>query len=433
MKRTQDQRIYRIKKLVRGFFKNASGEPYEMTDGQCRIFLAIINPKTKWLWISAPTRYGKSEILAMALIYLAVVKHLKIPVVAGSAEKAEKIMDYVVQHLPDHPELYRGLINLDVAEVEKLKVSMAKDKVRWIDGGWIYVTSVDSRNISKEGEGVVGEGGDIVVLEEAGLIKRKEQYSKIARMPEEDRGWGKLIMNGNCVENSVFEDAYNDPMFRKIRIDLQTAIREGRYSAGYLEQKKTQTTSKDWKRYFEVLFPEANEFTYFKPKTYDILPNNLKNYAFLDLALGETEKGSLVAVVVLGKDDKGQVYEVYSFGLILKPDETIRSVFNLPYIFERFGIEAVQFQKFFYQVIEAKSKELGKYIPFEPIQQKRKKEERIEGMEPFVNTGQILFKGEGELWEEMQDYPNCEHFDVLDALEGAWRVMGVGAFDFTVI
>src|SRR5690606_35829007 len=102
-------------------------------------------------------------------------------------------------------------------------VSVSKNGLRWSDGGWIYITSVDSRSISREGEGVVGEGGDVVVLEEAGLIKHREQFSKIVRMPEEDRGWGKLVMSGNCVENSVFEDAFNDEMYHKVRVDLETA------------------------------------------------------------------------------------------------------------------------------------------------------------------------------------------------------------------
>jgi len=41
-----------------------------------------------------------------------------------------------------------------------------------------FITSVDSRSIVKEGEGVVGEGGDVVILEEAGLIRKKSSFQK---------------------------------------------------------------------------------------------------------------------------------------------------------------------------------------------------------------------------------------------------------------
>lgn len=424
----------RIRAIVQNLFKDSEGKPFPITDGECEIFEAVTNPHYKYDWISAPTRYGKTETIALAIIYLAVFHHLKVPVVAGSYDKANKIMEYVVAHLGDHPSLYKELINAQgMSSIDKLKVTVSKSILRWSSGGWLYITSVQAGNIKSEGESVVGEGGDVIVLEEAGLIKHQEQFSKIVRMSESNKGWGKLVLSGNCIEKSIFEEAFGDPMYHKVRISLEQAIAEGRYSPLELEQKKLQTTSKDWKRYYLVEFPLANEFTYFKPQRYEILPGNIKNYAFLDLALGESAKGSLVAVVILGRDPKGQVYEVHSFGLILKPEETIREVFNLPYKFERFGIESVGFQKFFYSTINDLSKKLEKYIPFTPISQSRPKMERIEGMEPIVNTGQILFKGDGEMWKELSDYPNCEKFDVLDSLEGAWRVMGGSGFEFAVV
>jgi len=178
---TSSQKIRKIQKLIRGLFKDGKGKPYEATYSQAKIFLKIIDPDIHWLWISAPTRWGKTEMLALALLYLASVKNLKIPIVAGSRDKANKIMEYVLQHLSDSPIFYEGLLNLSLSDVEKLKVKATKEILRWSDGGWIYITSVESGNIKKEGEGVIGEGGDVVVLEEAGLIKSKEQFSKIIR------------------------------------------------------------------------------------------------------------------------------------------------------------------------------------------------------------------------------------------------------------
>ena len=330
-------------------------------------------------------------------------------------------MEYVLEHISNHPKLYKGLINADISDIEKLKVQMSKQALRWYDGGWIYITSVDSRNITREGERVVGEGGDIVVVEEAGLIKRQEQFSKIVRMLEGD--WGKMVLSGNCIENSIFETAYKDPLYKKVRVPLEQAIAEGRINQERLEQQKSQTTGKDWKRYYLVQFPEANEFTYFKPQKYEYLPEIVKYWGSCDLALGETKKGSLVGIVVLGKDKNGKVYEVESIGKQMPPEETIRTIFNLPYQFERFGIESVQFQKYFLDVIKEKSQDRGRYIPFEGINQSKKKEERIESLEPFINSGQILFKGDNELWQEMQDYPDSENLDVIDALEMCWRLV----------
>lgn len=422
-----------LKTLISNYFRNKKGEPYEMTMGQTCIMEAVLNSNYKEVWISAITRYGKSEIIAMGAILLAVLYHLKIPIVAGSTAKAKKIMEYILQHIGDHPDLYAGLINAENTEIQdKLKIQISKSALRWVKGGWIYVTSVDSKNISREGEGVVGEGGDVIILEEAGLITREEQYSKVVRMPEEDNGWGKIIQSGNCVEKSVFETAYKDPAYHKVRIGLQQAMLEGRINEESLARKKKNMTSKDWKRYMLVEFPQENEYTYFKPTKYEVLPPDLKYYGALDPALGQAKKGSLVGIVVLGVDGKGQVYEVDSIGIQMKPEETIRTIFNMPYTFTRFVIESVQFQKYFLQTIDEKSKQLGKRIPFKGITQKKDKISRIESLEPAINTGQIHFKGKNELWKEMQDYPESENLDVLDALEMAYRTINSGGFDFVV-
>lgn len=400
------------------------GRPYEATDGQVEIFKAILNPYLRYVWINAPTRYGKSEISAMALLVGASIFKMKIPIVGGSLNKANKIMEYILEHISDDESLYEGLINISLRDIEALKVQRSKTVLRWKDGGWIYITSIDQRNISREGEAVVGEGGDLVFLEEAGLIKSEEQFSKVLRMPEGKIA--KLVMAGNCFEKSIFEKAYKDERYYKVKIELEQAFKEGRLDRKHiLENVKPQMTRKDWLRFYEGRFPEGSEFGYFKPKKYDYLPSldKLLIYGAMDLALGE--KGSnLTGIVILGKHkETGQIYEVESIGKVMKPDEAIRTVLNLPYKFQRFGIEEVQFQKYFREVIERKSKEMGKYIPFKGIKQKKKKEERIESLEPYVNTGQIVFKGGNELWKELKDWPDVEYNDVLDALEMALRLI----------
>lgn len=426
-------KIQVIRQLIRSKFKNKKGEPFEATDSQCWLFADVINPNIKWLWISAPTRDGKSDILSMALTYLASHEGLRIPIVGGSEEKANKIMEYIIGHLPNHPSLYEGLTNVELSKIEKLQTSVSKDVLRWADGGWIFTTSIESRSISKEGEGAVGDGGDIVVLEEAGLIKHKEQFSKVVRMPEENNGWGKLIMSGNCIEGSVFEDAWNNPIYHKVRIDLETAIKEGRYDRDRLfNEVKPQMTKKDWKRYYLVEFPDKNEFTYFQPKKYDLLPplSEMDIYGALDPSLGEEKKeqekkakGSKKGVVVIGVHKKTfQKYELDSIVDHISLDNVIRKIFNMPYTFKRFAIESVQFQKYFLNEVKIKSAELGMNIPFEGLQQSKNKVERIESLEPAINTGRILFKGDNQLWEDMGEYPKTEFLDGLDALEMAHRI-----------
>lgn len=428
---TQKQ-IQAIRLIISTYFKNNHGEPFEPTDGQCEIFGAVVNKNLKYVWISAPTRYGKTEIMALAYIYLAVFHNLKIPVVGGSQDKANKIMEYIVQHLSDHPDLSRGLINVDISSIEKLKVSVSKTTLRWADGGWIFVTSVDVRNISKEGEGVVGEGGDVIGVEEAGLIRREEQFSKVVRMTEEDRDWGKMVMSGNCVENSVFEKAFNNPLFHKVRIDLDQAIAEGRFTRKSLDIKKTMTTSKDWLRYYEVLFPKFSDYAFFKPKRYEYLPTGLKYFGAIDPALGESKKGSKTAIIVIGVDQDRTRYEIDSIIKKLTPEESIREILNLPYEFTRFGFEDVMFQRYLKDMVKKIAQQQGKSINPTGIKQAKKKEERIESIEPLINTGGIMFKGDNQLWKDMQSYPETEYLDGLDALEMVIRISDIKKPSFSI-
>lgn len=403
-----------------------------MNDGQCDIFYGITNKNLKWVWISAPTRFGKSETASIALLYLAVFHKLKVVIVGGTQEKANKIMEYVVEHIADHKDLHNGLINAsNIDMVDKLKIQASKTALRWAQGGWIYITSVDTNKVSAEGEKAVGEGADIVFVEESPLIKHKEQFSKIVRMPESDRGWGKLIQAGNLIEGNHFQEAFKDPMYYKVLVSLAQAKKDKGWSDEEVDMKMRQMTTKDQKRYYLMQFPARGEATYFKPMVYDIMPEIESYVGAIDPALGKTAKKeaktkaskSNTAIVILGRAKNGQIFEVYSQTGKIKPKEAINIIMNFPYTFDRFVVEAIQFQQFFQEILEDTSRQYRKYIPFEGVQQKQSKESRIESLEPIINTGQILLKKEGDVYNEAIDYPNGDYLDGLDATEMAFRTI----------
>ena len=43
---------------------------------------------------------------------------------------------------------------------------------------------------------------------------------------------------------------------------------------------------------------------------------------------------------------------------------------------------------------------------------------------------QINYKGDNDLWGKMQDYPDTESLDGIDALEMAWRTINKGEVSF---
>lgn len=418
-----------IKYVVSTFFKNKDGEPYMLTDGQCEMFYAITNPELKYVWISAPTRYGKSEIASIALLYLAKFHNLKISVVGATDEKANKIMEYVVSHISDHEKLSEGIIGDDIKKIEKLKIQSSKKSIRWKGGGWIYITSVDYRTLSAGGERAIGEGADVVYVEESPLIKTKEQFSKIVRMPEIDRGWGKLIQAGNLLEGNHFEEAYNSTLYYKVLISLPQAMYEKGWSVEFIKNRVEQMTTKDAKRMYFMEFPKKSETAFLRPQKYDSLPQNLRYFGAFDPAMGKKTSKSMSAIVILGVDENGFMYEVDSVIEKIKPSDAIDLILSFPYQFESFGVEAIQFQEFLYDELQKKMNFSSVFIPFEKIKQTAKKEQRIESLEPYFRSGVLKLKGDNELYKEAIDYPDSEFLDGLDVLEMCVRLVKNGNWE----
>ena len=77
-----------------------------------------------------------------------------------------------------------------------------------------------------------------------------------------------------------------------------------------------------------------------------------------------------------------------------KPDVIINDVFEMNRRlkrdyhrgFYRFGVETVQFQYFFKEVMAQLSVELGEYIPIEEIQSIANKMLRIQSLQPYIKT-----------------------------------------------
>ena len=398
------------------------------------MFDAVLDPRLKYVWISAPTRYGKSEIVAMAAIYLAAIEKLNIRIIGLTKNKAKKVMQYVLEHLADNVAFYEKLINKEIIkDIEKLRLKVTKQELVWADnGGSIEILGTKSTG----GDilaGLTGEGADVVIVEEAGLIRRDdtETQDMIVRMAEPYSRYGKLVLVGNLIEGSWFEKAYKDKDYYKVFITLAKAKQDiPEWTDEYLASKKRKMSLLMWKRMFEMEWVSSKEFEYFKPQTYKILPplKELELYGGLDPALGENKKGSMTAIVVLGRHkETRQWYEVENVVEKLTPGKTIDVVVGLArkYKFERFFVESVAFQSYFKDKLVEAVRKADAFLPVIGVKPKEAKQVRIESLEPVVRSGEILFSGMGGLWDELKFYPEVEHVDGLDAVAMVWNeVMG---------
>ncbi|MFH1071172.1 MAG: phage terminase large subunit [Candidatus Glassbacteria bacterium] len=128
------------------------------------------------------------------------------------------------------------------------------------------------------------------------------------------------------------------------------------------------------------------------------------------------------AIVCVGRDPNGALYVLDADISRRSPDRIIEDTLEL-YLRRRpalLGVESVQFQEFFREVLEREAASRGVYPPVRPIRQYRDKTLRIQRLQPLVKSGRLRFqKKHRELFDQLRFFPRAGHDDGPDALEMA--------------
>jgi hypothetical protein len=229
-----------MKDLVRTTFKNSKGTPFELTDGQAELFAMIYKRKWPRNHIQTPTRYGKSEVISMAI--LSRVAHFpeKWAIVAGNKDKARIIMSYLIGHIFDNDFIHKKF-SLEKGESEEnIRRYKNKDRINFKVGnkllGEVFITTA---------EGALGFGASNIVEDESGLIQDNE-HALVMRMLG-DQTDNFLCKVGNPWDVRHFRKSYEDSKYKKFIIDYYQAVREGRLTSEYVEEMRKQP-------FFDVLY-----------------------------------------------------------------------------------------------------------------------------------------------------------------------------------
>jgi len=154
----------------------------------------------------------------------------------------------------------------------------------------------------------------------------------------------------------------------------------------------------------------------------------------IDPALGKSS-GDYFAITLLGYDGK-KFYastKMYRIKATLMIDKIIALYIDtLRYgVPIKIAIETVQFQEFFKDTLDDRSKSIGLHMPIVPLKNTVNKELRIDGIAPLINNHTILIdKKSLILIDELDTYPKSAHDDGLDSIEMAYRIAKKPAFDY---
>ncbi|MPM72220.1 hypothetical protein SDC9_119193 [bioreactor metagenome] len=151
-----------------------------------------------------------------------------------------------------------------------------------------------------------------------------------------------------------------------------------------------------------------------------------------DPSLGKNQKSDTSSIIALAKNLKtGYMYIVEASIEKRKPDVIIDDAIemskrlkrDIKKPFYRFGVESVQFQYYFKDVMAKKSMEVGEYLPIEEINSNQNKKVRIESLQPFIKNKYLKFNPKHKtLLQQFKEYPMGKNDDGPDGVEMAVRI-----------
>lgn len=148
-----------------------------------------------------------------------------------------------------------------------------------------------------------------------------------------------------------------------------------------------------------------------------------------DPSLGKNKKADTSSIITLVLHlTSGYMYILDASVERRKPDVIINDILEMNRRYKRdyrqgyykFGVETVQFQYFFKDVLAQKSLELGEYLPIEEINSSTNKMVRIESLQPLIKNHYIKFSRKHKaLLQQMTEFPMGRNDDAPDGLQMA--------------
>lgn len=255
-------------------------------------------------------------------------------------------------------------------------------------------------------------------------------YSSIVKDSDRIDLWEKYIeiyrdkQNRNRKEEAeLFYEQNKDEMNRGTEV-----LWPERLSYHKLMMKKATMIPKAfYSEYLNIPYGEENSFFDSERVTFyeeDIVPNNLNKVLHWDPAI--TGKGDYNAIAVVGKDEDGVIYVLDTWQQKCKPHVAMEQLFLMAekHRTQVISIESIAAQELLFDQTKKNALERGiffaKFIKDKP---QSNKNARIEELEPlFENDVLRLNKKQNQLIEELEQYPNATHDDLVDALASAVRI-----------
>lgn len=213
--------------------------PVKLGEGQKDIFNTIVQRRSKYNHCMCYTRYGKSFVVAAAVVSRVMTHPEKWVIIAPSQPKAMIIMKYVIEFCNKN-ETFKTMLEMEEGSKKgnRLLRETSKKRIVFRNGGEIFVLSADNRNKAASGEALMGFGCPNIVLDESSLID-DDVYGKIKRMLGDHKDHFIFEIGNPFKRNHFWRDSKNEDYYH-IAVDWKQGVKEGRIEEKFIETMRKE-------------------------------------------------------------------------------------------------------------------------------------------------------------------------------------------------
>jgi hypothetical protein len=219
---------------------------------QQEIFDLIIDLAHPRNQIIAPTQYGKSLTVGLAVLICAAIMGERFTILAPSEKKAQIIMSYIIEHTFDDAIFLEKLELDNKMSLDRLRRERSRTHLTFRGGGGVMVLTLDARNSKRSIEAAMGFGGNRIILDESSLID-DTLYATVKRMLGGYKYDDTFLLEiGNPFHRNHFYRTWHSNRYHKVFIDYHTGLQEGRYSQEFIDEMREEAF---FDVFYECQFP----------------------------------------------------------------------------------------------------------------------------------------------------------------------------------
>lgn len=225
------------------------------TASQCDIIRTIAFGEHRRVLISAYTRYGKSQCVAIGTaLYLLFNSKKRVLLIAPSDAKTAIIRNYLVTAILQCP-LLRDHLDNECKQMDRLKKEVSRRRMTFRDG-----SSIQTLSAHGEGQQLMGFGGDLIIVDELAEIKRDTVNTKITRMLGDDPRRSQFVALFNpWTKDSAAYDMWVSQIYHTIHIPWKIGVKEGRTTEEFIAMEKETLFPWQFEVLYQSMFPDESE------------------------------------------------------------------------------------------------------------------------------------------------------------------------------